>query len=604
MIRRNLAKEGCKGALLSVLGPELMVPLRFRGDQFYCLDVFPWRQCLGLVCDYKKSLVTVKDLAQWPKDIEKTSASIKPSVTLPSISPTLTGEDYEALLGGTYHEGWHRLRRGTIPKPKEIYRLLKPRWGGIAWKKHQRVLLDFGNILEDIRIERLGLRDSPGTKSRLISVHDLILSRESRTYDRELSQERSRNFLVTALRAFRDQGLGYDSRAHTLAWDHYKEASPEAVEFVLHGKFNNLLESAKTETDPSFQFWGALEGIRILLDYLQEEENNPNVPETLEFSTMIEDVESAITGRIKDVIRGRKSPSGEAPYCPYTEDNDSVVVYKRGFDSTGKIGKAFTEGISASSKIRSALGRSFHDAVEVPSEGSFHGKELSERHLIETALSVRHGIVPRQAFRTTEEEMDTSFAAVLMVDQSTSMTQSDGNGVRPVDGMIKALASAAKALTDLQVPYMVVGFEGLIEDGVFRVMEGYHRVEPVRFHVYKNWTMTLADLKRTLSNMTFNGTTPTGDAIEFASSELQQRREIHKLIMIFTDGDPDPPQVPTVRYQLRTHKEIVIGVGIGQGSKGVRNLFPKHIWSEDIGSYPQEVVKSLKEILRGSRLHQ
>lgn len=600
MITHNRAREGCRGALLSVLGTDLMVPLRFRGDQFYCIDVFPWRQCLGFVCEYKKNLVTVKDLAPWPKDIEKSASTIKPSVTLPTVSSMLSGKDYEALLGGTYHEGWHRLRRGTTPKPKEIYRLLKPRWDGVPWKRHQRILLEFGNILEDIRIERLGIRDFPGTRDRLVEVHDLILNRESRTFDVELRRDSSKNFLVTALRAFRDLGLGYESEAHTRAWSHYQEASPEAVEFVLHGDFNKLLESAKVENDPSFQFWGALDGIKLLLKHLQEEKENPKVPDTLEFPTGIEDVESAITGRIKDVVRNRVIPDGEAPYCPYTEDGDSVVVYKRGFDSTGKISKAFSDGVSASTKIRAVLGRSFHDAVEMSSEGSFQGRELSERYLVDTAISVRHGIVPRTAFRTTEEDVDTSFAAVLMLDQSLSMGTKDGVKPSPGEMMLKTLASTSKALTDLQVPYEVIGFEGMIDDGVFRVMDGYHRVEPVRFHVYKTWGMTSADLKRTLGNMTFTGTTPTADALEFARAQLATRRERHKLIIVFTDGDPDPPQVPTVRYQLRTFKERVLGVGIGEGSKGVRKLFPRHVWSEDMNSYPQAVVKALKEMLRGT----
>ena len=178
-----------------------------------------------------------------------------------------------ALVGGAYHEAWHtRYSRRTTLRLEEIEAPLNERWGKADvkfWKGQHGVMLTWSNIIEDIRIERLGCARFPGALPKMEALQDLILKMEQEGFEKQMPE----NLLLTMIGcAFRDIGLGYDTPRQQIALAFYERVCPEAVAFVngplrpMLDKAINLSESADMEP-----IWMAMD-IALLLRDLAEEQ--------------------------------------------------------------------------------------------------------------------------------------------------------------------------------------------------------------------------------------------------------------------------------------------------------------------------------------------
>ena len=176
-----------------------------------------------------------------------------------------------ASVGGNYHEAWHTrysCRRDLTVE--EVWAPLMERWGLLDdWAPYIGAVLTWGNVIEDIRIERIGCREFPGSPPKMRDLQDLILKMEGE--GREASEHRgvvaTNDTLSVVMGAFRDLGLGYTSVTQGAALAGYRERSPEGYALVTQGVLAPLLERAihMTKDDDLGHFWLAMEVVAALV---------------------------------------------------------------------------------------------------------------------------------------------------------------------------------------------------------------------------------------------------------------------------------------------------------------------------------------------------
>ncbi len=178
-----------------------------------------------------------------------------------------------ASVGGNYHEGFHYIYscRREIGID-EVWGPLMERWPLLPeWKPYISAVLVWGNLIEDIRIERWGCRDYPGTKASMPDLQDLILEMEAE--GRSVSEHRGTGAangaetMSVIMGAFRDLGLGYDSLTQRRALEGYAERCPKAWALVTEGELKPLLDRAINmgRDDDLGHLWLAMEVVATLV---------------------------------------------------------------------------------------------------------------------------------------------------------------------------------------------------------------------------------------------------------------------------------------------------------------------------------------------------
>lgn len=211
-----------------------------------------------------------------------------PHILVAETPKELTPRDQRASLGGDYHEAWHTefsCRRNL--SFDEVWSPLVERWNLVAdWSPYMGAVLHWSNLIEDIRIERLGCRKYPGTPSKMRDLQDLILDMEAK--GREAAEHRglkaANDDLSVIMGAFRDLGLGYKSIKQQVALSDYRERSPEGFALVESGVLRPMLDRAinMSAKDDLGSFWLAMEVVAVLvnlqIDKASEDEGGENSP--------------------------------------------------------------------------------------------------------------------------------------------------------------------------------------------------------------------------------------------------------------------------------------------------------------------------------------
>lgn len=309
----------------------------------------------------------------------------------------------------------------------------------------------------------------------------------------------------------------------------------------------------------------------------------------------------------------------ERPWRPYDQTLDVVAVVPpsrvtRSFDGKA-LGGLDNDKVRATALLQSvrtecaylrARLRSIVCAVE--QRGMVHGvrrgQAISERMLVDSVVDLRAGRMPSRAYQVAGEKIDTSIAAVLMIDESESM----GWGSRLPDAT-KCLLALADGLETVGAHVLVAGFRDGPSSGNWSAAERgdeYHRVDGVCFDVFKSFQERLAPTKWRFANTRAVGGTPMADGVQFGVACLQGRSEAHRVLFVITDGQPNTGHLPVMNHLIRRATQagiLVIGVGIGAGSSDVMHVFPDHVWAEDIKKMPKHLVAKLNEVLdfRGLR---
>jgi cobalamin biosynthesis protein CobT len=329
------------------------------------------------------------------------------------------------------------------------------------------------------------------------------------------------------------------------------------------------------------------------------------------------DNNSALEGALEGEREDREE--GECPFNPYCTELDSIYRPKK-TEERKRVATRYKKQVKTEiAAIRSKLRNKFLQANQQQViHGVRRGKSLSERRLVNSMIELKSGRRPtRPDWNVVQKEACTLTAAVV-VDESGSMSSGD-----LLKGATKASIAISEALDTLGAPVLVVGprnagagyqyptwetgsdvmYEAYPEGHQYagaRHWEKplYSRVDSSVIDVFKDWHERSSDALPRFAAIQACGSTPLSDGIQFALQELQERTERHRVVFVITDGCPD--NSPCVRWQIRTAAEAgvtIVGIGIGYGASYVKELFPVHVYAEEVSDLPRELLQVLENIM-------
>lgn len=710
-------RETHQASVIGILGAN-SIPIISCGTEFKNIGRWTFRLMLAEACSWAEAnpgtMPTPHHVREWVSKAN-TETVLWPHIQIAETPNDLPHKMAMALVGGAYHESWHSLYSCQRPlTTEEVANLVLPRWAKVKdWSKYATVLLDISNDIEDIRIERLGVKAFPGTYPKMVDLQDFILHREA------LSNKKPPSDATILVRAFRDLGLGYQSELQRLTLGRYKDWSPTTVEMVESGAILPLLEEAislsadddlgciriamdlismlenmggledktsqptsvstcpacgasqdklRLRSAPQFSQIGIITctvcGWQTQVD-IQEERSEVNdethlgIPETplpdgdwakgvlVGMSNGVETLnsEGAFNGAIKDLNTNcpmEKVPADktEAPYCPLTTTFDTMALvepstFGKGHDN--QRASELMEMVQVPASYLRARFRNRFKALELTSvaHGVRHGRMLSERMLVESAICLRGGVVPDRAYCVASERVDTSGAIAVVLDESSSMKEACGlvatakklitdskksrqRKKTEAPMVLSKQEFAAQAMTTIIEPFDAVGCATLcigFRSGEKRVPpdvlmgadpSGCHRSESVHYDIFKTWDEPFQSIRWRFVNTKAVGTTPMADGIQMALNELSRRPEKHKLLYVVTDGKPDSKHVPVINRQVRIARAIgvyTVGVGLGEGTEYVQDLFEDSVYSDDLAKIAQLLFQKTNDLLDRRILH-
>ena len=256
--------------------PDESRPVFSHGDRFFNRDAWTARAFVGaMVEDLQRAKrerrdfgpLTLEHVARW---CAKANAAIDKfrwgdevkAIVIAATADKMNRSMRDAGIGGCIHEKAHTkysCRRRL--NPTEMFALLEPVWDLVpSWALYGQAILDWGNLIEDCRIERLTCRQYRGVRKPLEELQDFILSQERAGL---VAAEHRGLPTKSALRvisgAFRDVGLGYDTPSQRAALNGYESDSPEGWAFVMEGPlrpfWTRRSRSGRRSAPPEEMIW-------------------------------------------------------------------------------------------------------------------------------------------------------------------------------------------------------------------------------------------------------------------------------------------------------------------------------------------------------------
>jgi len=293
--------------------------------------------------------------------------------------------------------------------------------------------------------------------------------------------------------------------------------------------------------------------------------------------------------------------SGETRWQPFDPAQDEVIFVQpsaRGKDADMALAEQLYASIRTEASFLRSRFRQIIRAMEMTStvHGMPKGRRLSSRFLVDSKVTLMSNMMPRRAYKQTDEQIDTSLAAAVVLDQSLSMK-----------GLLRDATRIMCAITEpldaLGCPVQVSGFrDGRYYSGDADGIRGgtYHRTESITHDVFKGFNEPLRAVRWRFANTRATGGTPMADGVQFGLQGLSKRTEGHRILFIVTDGQPNGGHMPIIRRQVRLAKEAgihVIGVGIGYGASYVQNVFPDSVWTPQVADMPAALIAKLNQII-------
>jgi hypothetical protein len=183
-IRGASYRETHKLAVVGILG-HAAPPVISRGSLFYNKDRWTVRVFTREMCLWAQKnpgcVPTRRDIDAWVSGANNERVPRR-EIVIASTPDKLPLRTALALTGGAYHEALHTyyscLRSLSVD---EMAAIVLPRWAKVPdWSKFYLLLQEWSNVIEDIRIERLGRSDFPGVETKLHDLQDFILDQESK----------------------------------------------------------------------------------------------------------------------------------------------------------------------------------------------------------------------------------------------------------------------------------------------------------------------------------------------------------------------------------------------------------------------------------------
>lgn len=307
-----------------------------------------------------------------------------------------------------------------------------------------------------------------------------------------------------------------------------------------------------------------------------------------------------------------KCAMGEKAWRPYNPTLDSVAYVEPSVlgqeADLARVDELLDTLTAETSFLRSRMRRIFR-AVEQQdtTHGVRRGQALSERMFVDSYTSLRGGTQPSRAYQRTGERVDTSMAAVVIIDQSSSMGYPSGgmSKKQKLQEATRCMLAVVEPLDGLGCATFAVGFrDGRKGERVFS--PEHHRFEGVHHDVFKDFRERFQAVKWRFANTRAVGGTPMADGIQFGLDLLSSRTEGHRMLFVITDGQPNFSDPPVIRHQVRIAKESgvhVLGVGIGPEAAYVKDTFPDHVYADTINLMPDTLLHKLNEILDFRGIH-
>lgn len=235
-------------AILPASGADFR-PVVSKGSQFYNRDRWTARLLTKEMCDWAArnpgAVPTQSDVRAWVDAANAESVWDK-GIVIAATPDRLPVRTAMALVGGAYHEAWHTLyscRRDI--KFREVWEIVYPRFPLVQdWSKYHGMIQTWSNVVEDIRIERLGCREFPGVRTKMADLQDYILKAEADGDEAARAHGHTPGALNVVTRAFRDLGLGYNTDRQRSALDDYRNIDAKAYAFVTQGPLASLVRES------------------------------------------------------------------------------------------------------------------------------------------------------------------------------------------------------------------------------------------------------------------------------------------------------------------------------------------------------------------------
>lgn len=206
-----------------------------------------------------------------------------PEIVVATVPDKVPGWLQRASVGGNYHEAWHTewscrrdiTFREVWPEIQRVGSMLPAQ----QWAQMMDMIQMWANIVEDIRIERLGCAKYPGAGDKLAALQDLILrmEEEGRTAS-EHAPSPGEDAVYVVSCAFRDIGLGYDTERGRKAMERYAEVCPLGLALVQTGPLRPFLDRVMNlgPKDDLACIWLAMEIVATLATLDQQDEDEGN----------------------------------------------------------------------------------------------------------------------------------------------------------------------------------------------------------------------------------------------------------------------------------------------------------------------------------------
>jgi len=285
-----------------------------------------------------KKVPTLVDLSDMVTRSNRADWGGKRMIVIAQTPDKMPVKTASALIGGAYHEAFHTVYtyRGDL-EVRQIGPEVIRRWPKIAdWAPHTKFLLTLTNLIEDIRIERNGVRRYPGTREKLCNIQDFILDLEAAGLENIQSHNaptkkkkkadkeqqpvvpeapKKRSSIGTIIGLIRDLGKGYSTDATRRAMGIYEKENPEVFDLVVNGPVRPYLDQARSLTGTDVH-----ENIWLAMDILAELVNQSN---------SVEDSE------------GEESQEGQMGdgtiTCPHCGAEADKIIVRPKYDSNGVV---------------------------------------------------------------------------------------------------------------------------------------------------------------------------------------------------------------------------------------------------------------------------
>ena len=310
------------------------------------------------------------------------------------------------------------------------------------------------------------------------------------------------------------------------------------------------------------------------------------------------DNNSAMEEALADMIKQIESTvePGEQAYIVGDTSKDKINVLRESPSDKSSVQPILESVREHTNYLRSSL-RQMVRAMEHTNttHGVKKGNRLSNRTLVDTALSIRNGRAPQRAFYNTDDQIDTSIACAICLDESGSM----GGSLMDATKMLLALTEPLDSIGGKVLAY---GFRNGNQypnhpSASHRASDGGNLI----YDVFKQWDERFTTVKGRFAHTTATGGTPMADGIQFGLDSIKYRTEKHKILFVLTDGEPNYGHSKVIQWQLRVAKEMgvhIVGVGWGYEGSGVKTLYKDNVWCQNISEIPSALVTKLRTLLK------